>query len=56
VWRRLERTLHGCVWMFSFVLLDGAVFVGVVALVGAGCVCVVGVAMRKIRRFVVARL
>ena len=27
------------VWMVSFVLLDGAVFVGVVALVVAGCVC-----------------
>ena len=33
--------------MLFFVLLDGAVFVRVVALVCAGCVCVVGVAMRE---------
>jgi len=33
--------------MFFFVLLDGAVFVRVVALVGVGCVCVVGVAMHE---------
>ena len=45
--RRLGRTLRGCGWIFFFVLLDGAVFVKVVALVGAGCVCVVGVTMRE---------
>jgi hypothetical protein len=36
VCRRWERTLHGRVWMFSFVLLGG---VGFIALVVVGCVC-----------------
>ena len=33
----VEHTLCGCVWMFSFVLLNGAVLLGVVVL---DCVCV----------------
>ena len=33
-------TLHGCVWMLSFFLLPGAVFVGgLLRFVVAGCVC-----------------
>jgi hypothetical protein len=39
VCKHWECALHGHVWMFSFILLDGTGFVGVVALVVAGCVC-----------------
>jgi len=45
----VEHTLCGCVWMFSFVLLNGAVLVGV-AVLESVCVCVcvcVCVAMRE---------